>query len=395
MDLTKIINREETFFSNDMKKFNEKIRKQLCEAKVLIIGAAGSIGQAVTKEILSRNPKAVHAIDISENNLVELVRFIRSSVGYVDCDFRTFAIDCASLEFDFLCDSEGPYDYILNFSALKHVRSEKDPYTLMRMIEVNILNSLKLLDIAKSHNSKNLFCISTDKASNPVNMMGASKRIMEKFLINKSEGQKITMARFANVAFSDGSLLHGFQRRFDHKQPISAPNDVKRYFITPTEAGQLCLISAMLGNHNQIFFPSLLGEENLDTFSNIADRYLKVNGFEPVECISEEEARSKVIYLINKKKWPVYYFKSDTTGEKPTEEFFTKHELLDFTKFEGIGIINNAVDNELIELDTFLSEIQKLRSKKCWTKESLIPLFKMVVPEFTHEEKGKSLDEKM
>ncbi|MDB4132534.1 UDP-N-acetylglucosamine 4,6-dehydratase [Amylibacter sp.] len=395
MDIARLIRRDTDLFLDDLAKLDEQLSEVVSGAKILIVGAAGSIGQAVTMELLNRHPKALHAVDISENNLVELVRFVRSSVGYISGDFRTFAIDCASLEFDFFCSAEGPYDYVLNFSALKHVRSEKDPYTLMRMVEVNINNALKILKVAKLHNAKNYFCISTDKASNPVNMMGASKKIMEKLLISESLNQKITMARFANVAFSDGSLLYGFNKRLENRQPISAPNDIKRYFISPKEAGQLCMLSSIFGNHNEIFFPKLDSQYDMETFSNIAINFLELNGFEAVECESEEEARLRAEDLINSKKWPVYFFKSDTTGEKYYEEFYTEDETLDLNRFNSIGIVKNAVEVDIDLLKKFQFDIKHMRTHGSWTKQNLVELFKMILPEFRHEEKGKYLDDRM
>lgn len=244
--LLSIIERNSALFNDDITTHANKINNLVQKSKFLVIGAAGSIGQAVTKEIFKRKPNLLHAIDINENNLVELVRDIRSSIGYIKGEFKTYAIDCASDELEILMHSNS-YDYVLNLSALKHVRSEKDSLTLMRMVEVNILNTIKTLNIASATGVKKYFCVSSDKAANPANMMGASKRIMELFLSNQKSSTLISTARFANVAFSDGSLLHGFTKRIEKQQPISAPNDVKRYFITPQESGELCLMSCLLG----------------------------------------------------------------------------------------------------------------------------------------------------
>jgi FlaA1/EpsC-like NDP-sugar epimerase len=323
MNYLSLIGREEELFVDDISNHRALLKKIVTNSRFLVIGGAGSIGQAVTKEIFKRDPKLLHVVDISENNMVELVRDIRSTLGYGSGDFKTFAIDCGSDEFEALISSEGPYDYIFNLSALKHVRSEKDPYTLMRMIIVNVFNTIKTLRLAKEMKSKKYFCVSTDKAANPVNMMGASKRIMEMFLMQESLSQNISMARFANVAFSDGSLLHGFNQRFAKRQPFSAPNDVRRYFLTPQESGELCLLSGLLGENRDIFFPKLSEKLHLITFSEIAVRYLRVQGYEPYECSSEAEARDKAEVLIAQKQWPCYFFKSDTTGEKDFEEFFT------------------------------------------------------------------------
>ena len=255
MNILKLIGRTNTLFNEDIFFYEKELKKLVSKSRFLVIGGAGSIGQAVTREIFKRKPLALHVVDISENNMVELVRDIRSTLGYIDGDFRTFAIDCGSNEYKALINSTKTYDYVL--TALKHVRSEKDPFTLMRLIEVNILNTIQTIKIAKTHGTKKYFCVSTDKAANPVNMMGASKRIMEMFLMRESESIEISTARFANVAFSDGSLLHGFNQRFTKQQPISAPNDVRRYFVTPQESGELCLMSCLLGQNRDIFFPKL------------------------------------------------------------------------------------------------------------------------------------------
>ena len=344
MNYLDIIGRDKQLFSSDIDSFDKTLMTLVSGSKFLVIGGAGSIGQAVTKEIFKRGPNLLHVVDVSENNMVELVRDIRSTIGYGSGDFKTFALDCGSVEFEALMDNEGPYDYVFNLSALKHVRSEKDPYTLMRMIMVNIFNTIKTLRLAKKSGAKKYFCVSTDKAANPVNMMGASKRIMEMFLMRESLAQDISMARFANVAFSDGSLLHGFNQRFTKKQPCSAPNDVRRYFVTPQESGELCLLSGLLGSNRDIFFPKLSEKLHLITFSEIAVRYLRERGYEPYECESEDEARDRAEELIANKQWPCYFFKSDTTGEKDFEEFFTDNENLDMDRFDTVGIIKNQPD---------------------------------------------------
>lgn len=395
MNYLKLIGRNRELFNNDIANKSQTIRDIVSNNKFLVIGGAGSIGSAVTQEIFKRDPKLLHVVDISENNMVELVRNIRSSVGYGSGELKTFAVDCGAIEFEALIKNEGPYDYVFNLSALKHVRSEKDPYTLMRMIMVNVLNTLKTLRIAKDMDTKKYFCVSTDKAANPVNMMGASKRIMEKFLMRESLTQEISMARFANVAFSDGSLLHGFNQRFTKKQPFSAPNDVRRYFVTPQESGELCLLSGLLGNNRDIFFPKLSEKLHLITFSEIAVRYLREKGYEPYECQSENEARNKAKELIANKQWPCYFFKSDTTGEKDFEEFFTENEDLDMERFEAVGVIRNQPEFDEVKLDEFINGIEDLRKKGNWNKEDILKLYYILLPDFLHKETGKYLDQKM
>ena len=290
MNVLNLIGRTKPLFHDDIAIQNQKLNSIVERSHFLVIGGAGSIGQAVVREIFKRNPLSLHVVDINENNMVELVRDIRSTLGYIEGEFKTFSIDCGSIEFEALIQHKKKYDYVFNLSALKHVRSEKDPFTLMRLIEVNILNTIKTLKLVRDCDVKKYFCVSTDKAANPVNMMGASKRIMEMFLMRESESINISTARFANVAFSDGSLLHGFNQRFSKQQPISAPNDVKRYFITQQESGELCLMSCLLGHNRDIFFPKLDEDLDLITFSELAERFVKYFGFSPYICSSEEEA---------------------------------------------------------------------------------------------------------
>jgi FlaA1/EpsC-like NDP-sugar epimerase len=394
-NILKLIGRDQPLFDSDIFNHEDELSQIVSSSRFLVIGGAGSIGQSVTREIFKRRPKLLHVVDISENNLVELVRDIRSTLGYIQGDFRTFAIDCGAPEFRALMQSSGGYDYVLNLSALKHVRSEKDPFTLMRLIEVNILNTVSTFDMAKAFGAVKYFCVSTDKAANPVNMMGASKRIMEMFLMRASLEMPISTARFANVAFSDGSLLHGFNQRFAKRQPIAAPNDVKRYFVTPQESGELCLMSCLLGENRDIFFPKLSENLHLTTFSEIAFRYLADLGYEAFECATEEEARDRAPELIAKKHWPCYFFSSDTTGEKDFEEFFTSNEILDMSRFACVGIIENAPIFDNKKLQYFTDSINKIRGQSTWDKLEIFELFNTMIPDFGHIEKGKHLDEKM
>jgi len=390
-----LIGRTAPLFGPDIAKNANTISETISSSKFLVIGGAGSIGSAVTREIFIRNPKILHVVDISENNMVELVRDLRSSIGYINGEFATVAIDAGSDIFEAFMTSGPGYDYVLNLSALKHVRSERDPFTLMRMVDVNIFNTDKTMKQAKAGGAKKYFCVSTDKAANPVNMMGASKRIMEMFLARRSHDIVVSTARFANVAFSDGSLLYGFKKRIEKQQPISAPNDVRRYFITPKEAGELCLLSCLLGENRDLFFPKLDPGLNLITFSEIAERYLFKLGYEAVHCESEEEARAKVGELKPLQKWPVYFFESDTTGEKDFEEFYTENEKIDLSRFDSIGIILNAATRNTQNVDEFEEEIHRMRERKCWMREDLVELFNRTIPEFHHLETGKFLDGKM
>ncbi|CED70234.1 polysaccharide biosynthesis protein [Aliivibrio wodanis] len=390
-----LIGRTQALFSGDIQHHEQKLSHVVSQSRFLVLGGAGSIGQAVTKEIFKRNPQKLHVVDISENNMVELVRDIRSSFGYINGDFQTFALDIGSIEYDAFIKADGQYDYVLNLSALKHVRSEKDPFTLMRMIDVNVFNTDKTIQQSIDAGAKKYFCVSTDKAANPVNMMGASKRIMEMFLMRKSEEIAISTARFANVAFSDGSLLHGFNQRIQKNQPIVAPNDIKRYFVTPQESGELCLMSCIFGENRDIFFPKLSEALHLISFADIAVKYLKQIGYEPHLCESEDEARELAKTLPAQGKWPCLFTSSDTTGEKDFEEFFTDKETLDMARFDNLGIIKNdpLYQQELLEL--FEQKIGQMKSDRQWTKEEIVQLFFTMIPDFGHKETGKYLDSKM
>jgi len=395
MNILELIGRKRELFKADIGQYAQELDKRVQASSFLVLGGAGSIGQAVVKEIFKRSPKKLHIVDISENNMVELVRDIRSSFGYIDGDFKTFALDIGSLEYDAFIAADGSYDYMLNLSALKHVRSEKDAFTLMRMIDVNIFNTDKTLAQARQKRVKKYFCVSTDKAANPVNLMGASKRIMEMFVNRRSKYTKVSMARFANVAFSDGSLLHGFNKRIEKRQPIVAPNDIKRYFVTPQESGELCLMSCIFGENRDIFFPKLDDALHLISFADIAVKYLKDKGYEPYLCKDEDEARELANTLPDEGKWPCLFTASDTTGEKDFEEFYTEKETLDMERFQNLGIIKNdlAYDDKL--LNNFTTNINAMKKSLRWSKEDIVNEFFRLLPDLNYEDKKRYLDEKM
>lgn len=390
-----LISRKSELFEADIKKNEKKIKKIVSNSSFLVLGGAGSIGAAVVKEIFKRNPKKLHVVDINENNLTELVRDIRSQLGYISGKFKSLALDIGSLEYDVFIKSDGKYDYVLNLSALKHVRSEKDPFTLMRMINVNILNTNKTIKHSIKNKTKKYFCVSTDKATNPVNLMGASKRIMELYLITRSSKINVSTARFANVAFSDGSLLHGFDNRLKKRQPIAAPSDVRRYFLTPKESGELCLLSCIFGKNRDIFFPKINIEKNLLSFSELAIKYLHLKGYEAYLCENESEARELIKTLPDKKKWPCLFTKSNTTGEKEIEEFFTKNEKINMKQFVNLGVIKNDPKNHIKKLKDFERTINKLKLDMMWNKQEIIHEFNKLIPNFHYIDKKRYLDEKM
>ncbi|MEZ6061787.1 MAG: UDP-N-acetylglucosamine 4,6-dehydratase [Planctomycetaceae bacterium] len=397
--LLHLIDRSAPLFKEELRIHGAAIRTQIAESRFLVVGGAGSIGSAVVRELFARGPRALHVIDTSENNLAELVRDLRSSLGYIEGDFHAYCFDVLGPEFDAFArhvQTEGHgYDYVLNFSALKHVRSEKDPFTLMRLIDVNIFLTRKLLDFSRSIGARKFFCVSTDKAANPVNMMGGSKRIMEMFLLGEDSTTAVSTARFANVAFSDGSLPFAWTQRILKRQPIAAPNDIRRYFVTAQEGAHLCLFSILQGQDREIYFPKLSANLHLITFAAMAERYLQSIGYEPVLCDTEDEARSRVEELAAAKKWPCHFFTTDTTGEKDFEEFYTESEQVDWDRYSEIGVVRNEAAATTEELSKFVQEIARLRQRQWWSKEELLAAFSGLLPHFTHKDTGRTLDDRM
>ena len=398
-NILSIIGREAPLFEEDLDRWGQDLDLAISGSRILIVGGAGSIGSAVVRETFTRKPKTLHVIDSSENNLAELVRDLRSSAGYIPGDFRCFCFDVLGTEFPAFMQAMnsdfGGYDYVLNFAALKHVRSEKDPFTLMRLIDVNVFATLKTVQAAAECGAKKFFCVSTDKATNPVNMMGASKRIMECFLAREGEDLPVSTARFANIAFSDGSLPFSWTQRLAKSQPLVAPRDIKRYFITDAEGALLCLFSLVFGHNREIFFPKLSAGLRLTTFADVAKRFLEHKGLTPVEVNSEDEARARVAELSATGRWPCFFPETDTTGEKDFEEFYTTREQVNWDRYHELAVVQNQVVVGSEQLQAFEHGVRNLRTKQQWTKRDLVALFKGVLPEFDHVEKGKYLDGKM
>ncbi|MBQ4862003.1 polysaccharide biosynthesis protein [Pseudoalteromonas sp. MMG013] len=396
LEVLKMIGRSRQLFLEDILKHNDTLNVLVSNARFLVIGAGGSIGQAVTKEIFKRSPLCLHAVDINENGLAELVRDLRCELGYISGEFKTFSLDICSSTYDAFYTQNGQYDYVLNLSALKHVRSERDQFTLMRMLETNVLATEKTLQQAASSGVKKYFSVSTDKATNPVNFMGASKLLMEKVLYGYSSELDISTARFANVAFSNGSLLESFQRRIEKRQVITAPTDILRYFITQEEAGLLCLISCLLGDNKDIFFPKNNSELVLQSFVDVAETVIRAHGFTPHSCGSEDEARNEASKLITSGLWPCYFSQSDTSGEKPEEEFFAREDKIELGAFKEIGIIKptKSVENKAQIID-MVNEIRHLQRSGGWSKLAIASTIAPILPNFTHIEKHNSLDNKM
>ena len=398
-----------SMFANDIEANKEKLTAEIKGKKVCVIGGAGSIGSSFIKAVLRFEPKSVVVVDLNENGLAELVRDVRSTEGlYVPDEFRCYTLNFADPIFERIFREEKGFDIVANFSAHKHVRSEKDKYSVQALIENNDIKAKKLMDLLTVYPPKHFFCVSTDKAANPVNIMGASKRIMEDLVMAYNTHFKVTTARFANVAFSNGSLPDGWIHRLQKKQPLAAPSDVKRYFVSPEESGQICMLACILGNGGEVFFPKL-GEDQMLTFSAICDDFVKAQGFEKDECATDSEAKAKANAMTfepttnsqqltansQQPKYPVVYFKSDTTGEKAYEEFYVPGEKVNMDRFAALGVVEQTTRRNMDEVNDFFSELEGIFHKEDFTKAEVVESIKKFIPNFEHEEKGKNLDQKM
>lgn len=400
-DLSAFINayvtkRDKSMFVNDIEVNKEELSKNIAGKTVLVIGGAGSIGSSFIKAILPFKPKTLVVVDTNENALAELTRDLRSTKGmFVPEDYIPYPMDFASPVFEKMFRNRGGFDIVGNFSAHKHVRSEKDIYSVESLLQNNVLHAKLLLDLLSEYPPEEYFCVSTDKAANPVNIMGASKRIMEDVIFSYSDKFPVKTARFANVAFSNGSLPAGFLARMQKLQPLSGPSDVKRYFVSPQESGQICMLACMLGENRAIFFPKLK-EAQMMTFDSIGYALLRENGYEPLDCDSDEEAVDKAENLRNGSNiYPVHFTKSDTSGEKGYEEFFTEAETIDMDRFDSLGVVTGkeVTSKEMVEI--LFSKLTNAFEDERVTKEEIVAIMKEYLPNFEHIETGKSLDSKM
>ena len=393
-----------SMFAPDIEANKETLTREIKGKKVCVIGGAGSIGSSFIKAVLRFEPASVVVVDLNENGLAELVRDVRSTNElYVPDEFRCYTLNFADPIFERIFREEKGFDIVANFSAHKHVRSEKDRYSVQALIENNDIKAKKLMDLLTVYPPKHFFCVSTDKAANPVNIMGASKRIMEDLVMAYNKYFKVTTARFANVAFSNGSLPDGWIHRLQKKQPLAAPSDVKRYFVSPEESGQICMLACILGNGGEVFFPKL-GEDQMLTFSAICDDFVKANGLEKKECSSDAEAKQFAASIDNDQwsmfngqslKYPTVYFKSDTTGEKAYEEFYVPGEKIDMQRFAALGVVCQTTRHEMAEVNGFFDKLEGIFQKEDFTKAQVVEAIKEFIPNFEHEEKGKNLDQKM
>ena len=394
--------RPQSMFLKDIEANRETLTREIKDKKVCVIGGAGSIGSSFIKAVLHFEPKSVVVVDLNENGLAELVRDVRSTEGlFVPDEFRCYTLNFADPIFERIFREEKGFDIVANFSAHKHVRSEKDRYSVQALIENNDIKAKKLMDLLTVYPPKHFFCVSTDKAANPVNIMGASKRIMEDLVMAYNKYFKVTTARFANVAFSNGSLPDGWIHRLQKKQPLAAPSDVKRYFVSPEESGQICMLACILGRPGEVFFPKL-GEDQMLTFSSICDRFVEAQGFQKHECATDTEAKHLATNLPSltgegsgERPYPVIYFKSDTTGEKAYEEFFIPGEKIDMQRFAALGVVEQTTRHDMEEVNTFFDTLEAIFHKDDFTKAQVVEAIKQFLPNFQHEETGKNLDQKM
>ena len=391
-----VIHRQQSMFKADIEANKAELQKEIEDKTVCVIGGAGSIGSSFIRAILPFKPSKLIVVDLNENGLAELTRDLRSTEGmYVPEEYRAYTLNFADPIFERIFREEKGFDIVANFSAHKHVRSEKDKYSVQALIENNDIKAKKLLDLLAVYPPKHFFCVSTDKAANPVNIMGASKRIMEDMIMAYTTKFKVTTARFANVAFSNGSLPDGWIHRTMKKQPLAAPNDVRRYFVSPEESGQICMLACILGRNGEIFFPKL-GEHQMLTFSAICDKFVETIGCKKVECANDNEAKHFATQMpFNSNEYPVVYFGSDTTGEKAYEEFYVPGEKLNMERFHSLGVIEEVAKRPMDEIDTFYAEIESVFAKPDFTKAEVVDAIKRFIPNFEHEEKGKNLDQKM
>ena len=390
-----VIGRKSELFLTDINDNHNQISEIVSKSSFIVLGGGGSIGRAVCKLIFSLNPKSLIAVDSSENNLAELVRDIRSELGYATGEFKTVCIAVGDPEFDLFIREHLPVDYVINLFALKHVRSEKDKYTLMRMFRTNILLSVKLAEILKDKPPKKLFCVSSDKATNPANLMGASKRLMELFLEEYSSFFPISFARFANVAFSDGSILQSYQNRLQKQQPLVVPSGIKRYFIIHSEAAWLCLMATIFGKSTEVYFPAQSPGLDLVSMEEIVENFLNLHQLTPFYCDDEHAART---YFNNKTQnhfWPCYLSETNTSGEKPFEEFHDAEALVDYEQYSEIGVTSSVSVEKDLKLSEFLKNLSDYIETRNWSHADLVNMANATLPELKHILKSVNLDEKM
>ena len=390
-----VTKREKSFFNNDLINNKEKLSNEIKNKSILVIGGAGTIGSSFIKAALRYLPTELIVVDTNENGLTELTRTLRSDPNILVPDkYITYPMSFNSNVFYKMLKKHGTFDIIANFAAHKHVRSEKDSFSIEAMIKNNVLDAKRFLDFLRLNKPSHFFCVSTDKAANPVNVMGGSKKLMENVIMSYSKDLKITTARFANVAFSNGSLLYGYIERLLQRQPITCPSDVRRFFVSPQESGEICLLTCIIGESGDIYFPKL-NKNQLVNFKTITEDFFKYLNIEMKICSTETEAKKTALSMVNSSAYPVYFFKTDTSGEKLYEEFYTSDDKTNLNKFESIGVITNSIKPSFSDVETIIREIDLLFKRDIYSKNDIIEIMNKILPNFNHIETGKSLDQKM
>ena len=390
-----VTKREKSFFNNDLINNKDKLSNEIKNKSILVIGGAGTIGSSFIKAALRYLPTELIVVDTNENGLTELTRTLRSDPNILVPDkYITYPMSFNSNVFYKMLKKHGTFDIIANFAAHKHVRSEKDSFSIEAMIKNNVLDAKRFLDFLRLNKPSHFFCVSTDKAANPVNVMGGSKKLMENVIMSYSKDLKITTARFANVAFSNGSLLYGYIERLLQRQPITCPSDVRRFFVSPQESGEICLLTCIIGESGDIYFPKL-NKNQLVNFKTITEDFFKYLNVEMKICSTETEAKKTALSMVNSSAYPVYFFKTDTSGEKLYEEFYTSDDKINLNKFESIGVITNSIKPSFSDVETVIREIDLLFKRDVYSKNDIIEIMNKILPNFNHIETGKSLDQKM
>jgi len=394
--LADILGRNSSLFSADMAAHRAELREVIGGTRLLVAGGAGSIGRAFIRAVLKYRPAAVDVVDPSENSLVALIRNVRSSSPDLATRLTTYSIGIGSVEFAAFMAAADRYDYVINFAALKHVRAERDPYSMMRLLQVNVAANELLLQLTAGRLPRRYFAVSSDKAVNPANVMGASKALMERLYLSPRNPGSFTSARFANVAFSDGSLLDGFLRRFEQGQPLAAPQDIRRYFISAGEAAEICLLACFLARDREIAVPRMTPELHAQSLTAVAEMACRRLGYEPVRCETPAEAvRRARARAPGDPWWPCFFAPTDTSGEKDLEEFASSREECDTARFTGLVVITKPLQSPPERLQHCLEQIAGLYRAGRWTREQILEAVRTGVPELRYVDRTANLDQKM
>ncbi|MFC7494574.1 MULTISPECIES: polysaccharide biosynthesis protein [unclassified Nocardioides] len=390
-----VVRRQDSLLQPDLDEHADALAERVRGERILVVGGAGSIGSATVSELARLGPRQLHVVDADENGLAELVRDLRSRdlVG-PGTELRTTPMDAGCPTMQRMITGNAGYDRVLNFAAVKHVRSEKDVYSLLRMLEINVRLPRRLLEWVDG-TTRRYFAVSTDKAANPVNLMGASKRAMEHAILDEQLGPEVTSARFANVAFSQGSLLDGWLRRMDKGQAWAVPRETRRYFVTLEESGHLCTLAALLGRPGEVVIPDLDPRTQLRDLVEVAEDVLGSMGLRPFFCEEEDDARRAAVDP-KPGTWPVLLTNLDTSGEKEFEEFAGSGDVVADAGFAALRSLRaprarpELIRSVLSELDGWLDD-----PTSSVDKDDVADLLRVLVPELEHRGSTRGLDARM